>query len=499
MQAIKIPRVVPWTDFDEWTEVQRLLLSEQFDERKAGVQRVQVWATRTEVPLAVECTRSFVHVQLLDEEGNTADTVLRHLYSLAILRFVNGFCDAEQKGRTARSVQGLSEDLGIPVFLVDLRHEATHTTMPTLQALRFAIPHALRWLEENYWKKQLVHLQATKDIIKDLLKQFLDLSRTKGKKKQDIEAHLELMTSQISPSSLGRQFIPVLFLEGFMIPNVDDPKDFNKKCKELRKIWMPAIEKFQDTWINFVPMLAANAVSIIKDTLTCDEGLHTGNTGKAAAFAVNLPWKKRSHMCTWLAHWGHQLLLEFQLEHSLLVSLLRDCLDVPCSYLKQMLQTILEQLDLDKNPKVSQELLVELFCAASDFPTELFSNDSSNGIGQEFSAELNQFSQHVADLARKTKPSDTNVPENEAWTLVTDKKWVGVPLGALPGGVPSHPVLDLKLGDQDDTNARGIKRGALGDTVESETKKQRNDSKGATSSNLSVALPILDDCVVKLF
>lgn len=98
---------------------------------------------------------------------------------------------------------------------------------------------------DNIYHWKLVHLQATKDIIKDLLKQFLDLvcqnynlrvqndiiscqSRTKGKKKQDIEAHLELMTSQISPSSLGRQFIPVLFLEGFMIPNVDDPKDFNK-------------------------------------------------------------------------------------------------------------------------------------------------------------------------------------------------------------------------------------------------------------------------------
>ena len=43
-------------------------------------------------------------------------------------------------------------ELGLPAMFVDLRHEATHGEMPTLNVLRDANAKALDWLWEHYWR-----------------------------------------------------------------------------------------------------------------------------------------------------------------------------------------------------------------------------------------------------------------------------------------------------------------------------------------------------------
>lgn len=64
---------------------------------------------------------------------------------------VNGITDSQQKGRVAVSVASLATAAGLPRLLVDLRHEATHNELPSLQVLRLAAQQALAWLRTNYW------------------------------------------------------------------------------------------------------------------------------------------------------------------------------------------------------------------------------------------------------------------------------------------------------------------------------------------------------------
>ncbi len=64
---------------------------------------------------------------------------------------VNGITDSQQKGRVAVSVASLASAAGLPRLLVDLRHEATHNELPSLQVLRLAAQQALAWLRANYW------------------------------------------------------------------------------------------------------------------------------------------------------------------------------------------------------------------------------------------------------------------------------------------------------------------------------------------------------------
>lgn len=63
---------------------------------------------------------------------------LRQSYANAIIRMVNGLVDPLQIGAYARSIASIAIQLGLPLWLVELRHAATHEDLPSLELLRDA-------------------------------------------------------------------------------------------------------------------------------------------------------------------------------------------------------------------------------------------------------------------------------------------------------------------------------------------------------------------------
>jgi hypothetical protein len=53
-----IPRLVRWTDREEWYRVYRSLYSKEAGE--FGIERVKIWRARGKLPLAVECSADIV-------------------------------------------------------------------------------------------------------------------------------------------------------------------------------------------------------------------------------------------------------------------------------------------------------------------------------------------------------------------------------------------------------------------------------------------------------
>ena len=43
---------------------------------------------------------------------------------------------------------------GIPQYVVTLRHDCTHHSMPSLGALKCAVRSCLQWLMEHYWEAE---------------------------------------------------------------------------------------------------------------------------------------------------------------------------------------------------------------------------------------------------------------------------------------------------------------------------------------------------------
>lgn len=109
---------------------------------------------RSSVPISV-----LTSVTLARQLKNPSpDTFTQRLsLSMAITRFVNGLTDRFQprgQGASARSVHTLAVGLGLPLILVDIRHQSCHNLLPRLTALESGAKQALVWLEQHYWEPQ---------------------------------------------------------------------------------------------------------------------------------------------------------------------------------------------------------------------------------------------------------------------------------------------------------------------------------------------------------
>jgi hypothetical protein len=66
-------------------------------------------------------------------------------------RFVTGLLDSHQTAKRKISMYALARTLDLPATFVELRHQATHEELPSLQRLRSAARKALAWIWERYW------------------------------------------------------------------------------------------------------------------------------------------------------------------------------------------------------------------------------------------------------------------------------------------------------------------------------------------------------------
>lgn len=70
------------------------------------------------------------------EIGLSSSLSLRQSYATALIRLVNGLVDPLQSGTYARSILSIAAQIGLPAWLVELRHAATHEDLPSLELLR---------------------------------------------------------------------------------------------------------------------------------------------------------------------------------------------------------------------------------------------------------------------------------------------------------------------------------------------------------------------------
>lgn len=132
---------------------------------KRSLDTATMWKTHSEqgrIPHSVDTTFALAQVAWRDAQAAQSSRVadpaapssieLRMSYAMAILRGINGMADTMQQNRTyAASVAVLCEQIGVPGWLVDVRHEAAHNDLPSLSVLRLAAKTFLGYLEEFYW------------------------------------------------------------------------------------------------------------------------------------------------------------------------------------------------------------------------------------------------------------------------------------------------------------------------------------------------------------
>ena len=195
-------RIVPWSSRDEWLETYRNLYNfDNPNQQRDSLDRVEAWKSRSgsKLPLAVEATASLITAGMEDVESITRSHVVQQTMAMVIVRFVNGMVDMEQKGAYARSVQSIADEIGLPDWLVDLRHEATHASLPSLEVLRAGCRFALDWLRERYWESQIAEFREQDENLVALLKEYAQLcENSKGVKKKTKNSKSKKIAQEIA-------------------------------------------------------------------------------------------------------------------------------------------------------------------------------------------------------------------------------------------------------------------------------------------------------------
>lgn len=155
----RLPRRVPWASKSELEQLCNWIYSEEsvHDSRRRAFHRVSdprarpallslidciapqlsAWRVATPLPHALDSVLSLLAAELGDD-GAASALLVRQSYASAIVRFVNGMVDPLQFGAYARSIAGIAAQIGLPAWLVELRHAATHEDLPSLDILREA-------------------------------------------------------------------------------------------------------------------------------------------------------------------------------------------------------------------------------------------------------------------------------------------------------------------------------------------------------------------------
>ena len=147
----------------EHTTAPEGLTPDEHNQLQLAFRRVAVWrghSARGRLSHAVDITAGLAGLLLSDAErtfhsnatGNNPYQ-LRNSYSTLLLRSVNGLADTyrHQRKSSLLSVSHCCALAGLPLWIVDIRHDASHNDLPSLGLCRIGAIESLRFWKTRYW------------------------------------------------------------------------------------------------------------------------------------------------------------------------------------------------------------------------------------------------------------------------------------------------------------------------------------------------------------
>lgn len=210
-------RITPWYDDDERCRVGRglLLASRLFPPRTSGgggqasnvdtdendiiaglrvaLNCVAVWRSKcgggsgVSLPHAIDATATLASSLYEDYrvtklyETSTTLNQLRNAYSSAIIRSVNGLADSVRRyapNDKGMSVMQCCASAGLPSWIVDVRHDASHSALPSLCVCRLAAIESLNFWNRYYWTGQISLVDDLADTAAEILIRYQTVAMT---------------------------------------------------------------------------------------------------------------------------------------------------------------------------------------------------------------------------------------------------------------------------------------------------------------------------------
>ncbi|CCK69230.1 rRNA-processing protein LAS1 KNAG_0C01170 [Huiozyma naganishii CBS 8797] len=153
-------RIVPWADKKELDELKYWFYSDEERLQLRAINKVKSYKSKGSqyLPHVIESTAQLTNVLIMDKKSLYSDDISREInarlmYTMTLIRFVNGILDPNQRSQFAIPLHTIAKNVGLSSWFVDLRHWGTHEReLPGLDMLRIASKEALSWLRDHYWE-----------------------------------------------------------------------------------------------------------------------------------------------------------------------------------------------------------------------------------------------------------------------------------------------------------------------------------------------------------
>jgi len=153
------------------------LTNKEYNQLKLALHTVAIWRGKSDkggrLSHAIDITAGLASVLLMDAERTSSATStscsnvqtqtstiiptiyqIRSTYSTLLLRSVNGLADTYRHSSKSNqlSVSYCCKLAGLPLWIVDIRHDASHNDLPTLGVCRIGALESLMFWSRRYWK-----------------------------------------------------------------------------------------------------------------------------------------------------------------------------------------------------------------------------------------------------------------------------------------------------------------------------------------------------------
>jgi len=213
--------------------------------------------------------------------------------------------------------------LGLPGWVVDLRHDAAHGELPTLPSLRMAAKTLLEFFSTLYWKPHSETRQVAKEQALELLLRCKTLSEEMSME-SIAAAHMSITTTQNSQLIRANNFVTLVSMDigiplavaalidginsstkennGFLIPSsAENFTETDAGFAKIRKRYEKLVVTIQQSWPGFLHALIVGAVdSIIQISL---QQKNWSRTLPSDDCAVNvIARRKRFFLSSWVCY-----------------------------------------------------------------------------------------------------------------------------------------------------------------------------------------------------
>ncbi|KAK3585727.1 hypothetical protein CHS0354_020295 [Potamilus streckersoni] len=476
-------RIFPWISREEFKSIYGELFSDDPELQQHALNRICVWQSRAlhKLSVAIDSTYTIISANLAyqrslhHQDDIEVNLRLRKDYSLALIRFVNHLTEKNQTKQYAQPIHILAAEIGVPEWIVELRHDATHGALPSLPVLRAGARWALNWLKTVYWEKQVANMELTetdlavetdpavetepaciskrvhpadnpKKIVEDVLISYQQhrLNELINPAMKDPEAKNVMENLDRALLEHRAEFVPVLLREGYLVSTLKQLQPLGLYIKDLLdssdlllpatlvKFWMPLLRRLHHNKV--IPLLLHCALSSLPSSLAADSNtLHS----------------------TQILRWVYTILYHIQIvEEGKGVSASNRVFKSTCSLpYKSLLQLALQSpisqgcsplIDLLMNKQTTRVLSKEnrrkyQRLAAIYFYKEI-ETDEVEGENSEEHTDIHTIEDLTKGINRK---GGSNTSASLIQPCRDSLDWSRVPIGFLPNFSSLYPRLDL--------------------------------------------------------